>query len=36
MKQARNQLATCFEAGFLRGLFFEPENEVDIFLRNIS
>jgi hypothetical protein len=28
-------LATCFHAGFVLGLFFDPENGGDIFLRNI-
>jgi hypothetical protein len=29
-------LATCFQAGFLLGLYFEPEDEGDIFLRNVG
>jgi hypothetical protein len=29
-------LDTCFHAGFLLGLFFDRDNEVDIFLRNIG
>jgi hypothetical protein len=29
-------LATCFHAGFLLGLFFEPENGGDMFLWNVS
>jgi hypothetical protein len=33
----RNQLlATCFHAGFLLGLFFDPEDGGDMFLRNIG
>jgi hypothetical protein len=30
LKQA--MLATCFQAGFLLGLFFEPEDKDDMFL----
>jgi hypothetical protein len=29
-------IATCFRAGFLHGLFFEPEDEGDMFLRNVD
>jgi hypothetical protein len=29
-------LATCFQAGFLLGLFFDPEDGDDMFLRNVS
>jgi hypothetical protein len=29
-------LATCFHAGFLLGLFFDHNNEGDIFLRNVG
>jgi hypothetical protein len=28
--------ATCLHAGFLFGLFFDPEDGGDMFLRNIS
>jgi hypothetical protein len=27
---------TCFHAGFLLGLFFDPDNGGDIFLRNVG
>jgi hypothetical protein len=27
--------ATCFHAGFLLGLFFDPEDGGDMFLRNV-
>jgi hypothetical protein len=29
-------LVTCFLAGFLLGLFFDPDDESDMFLRNIG
>jgi hypothetical protein len=29
-------LATCFYAGFLLGLFFDPEDGGDMFLRNVG
>jgi hypothetical protein len=29
-------LATCFHAGFLRSLFFDPEDGGDMFLRNVG
>jgi hypothetical protein len=32
----RAQIATCFHAGFLLGLFFDPEDEGDMFLRNVG
>jgi hypothetical protein len=28
-------LAICYQAGFLLGLFFDPEDEGDMFLRNV-
>jgi hypothetical protein len=28
-------LATCFDTGFLLGLFLDPEDRGDIFLRNV-
>jgi hypothetical protein len=31
-----SMLATCSHAGFLLGLFFDPEDEGDMFLRNIG
>jgi hypothetical protein len=42
ISQARNQresfalLATCFYAGLLFGLFFDPEDEGDMLLRNVG
>jgi hypothetical protein len=27
---------TCFHAGFLLGLFFDPEDAGDMFLRNVG
>jgi hypothetical protein len=30
------KLATCFHAGFLLGLFFDPEDGGDMFLRNVG
>jgi hypothetical protein len=30
------ELATCFRAGFLLGLFFNPEDGDDMFLRNVG
>jgi hypothetical protein len=32
----KHLLATCFHAGFLLGLFFDPEDGDDIFLRNVG
>jgi hypothetical protein len=29
-------LTTCFYAGFLLGLFFDPEDGGDMFLRNVG
>jgi hypothetical protein len=29
-------LATCFHAGFLLGLFFNPEDGGDMFFRNVG
>jgi hypothetical protein len=38
ISRARNRalLATCFHATFLLGLFFNPEERGDIFLRNVG
>jgi hypothetical protein len=29
-------LAACLQAGFLFGLFFDPEDKGDMFLRNVG
>jgi hypothetical protein len=29
-------LRTCFHASFLLGIFFDPEDEGDMFLRNVG
>jgi hypothetical protein len=34
--QCQSQLATCFHAGFLLSLLFEPEDHGDMFLRNVG
>jgi hypothetical protein len=34
-RSQRILLATCFHAGFLLGLFFDPEDGGDMFLRNV-
>jgi hypothetical protein len=34
--QSRALLATFFHAGFLLGLFFDPEDGGDMFLRNVG
>jgi hypothetical protein len=34
--KAGGMLTTCFHAGFLLGLFFDPEDGWDMFLQNIS
>jgi hypothetical protein len=35
-KNSLSLLATCFYTGFLLGLFFDPENEGDLLLRNVG
>jgi hypothetical protein len=34
--QSQALLVTCFRAGFLLGLFFDPEDEDDMFLQNVG
>jgi hypothetical protein len=34
--KAGGKLATCFNAGFLLGLFFDTENGGDMFLLNVG
>jgi hypothetical protein len=36
VSEERALLATCFHSGFLLGLFFDPEHEGDMFLRNVG
>jgi hypothetical protein len=36
LMEAFGLLATCFHAGFLLGLFFDPEDGNDIFLQNVD
>jgi hypothetical protein len=36
MSTSVSLIATCFHAGFLPTLFFDPEDEGDIFLQNVS
>jgi hypothetical protein len=36
ISRARNQLATCFRAGSLLGLFFDCEDGGDMFFRNVG
>jgi hypothetical protein len=36
LKELLSLLAICFHTGFLLGLFFDPENGGDIFLRNVG
>jgi hypothetical protein len=36
IKHSRALLATCFQSGFLLGLFFDPEDGGDMFLRNVG
>jgi hypothetical protein len=33
---ASRDIVTFFHAGFLLGLFFDPEDEGDIFLQNVD
>jgi hypothetical protein len=34
--KANSMIVTCFRAGFLCGLFFDPEDGGDMFLRNVG
>jgi hypothetical protein len=34
--ESRSQAGLCFHAGFLFGLFFDPEDGGDMFLQNVS
>jgi hypothetical protein len=36
MKRSISGIATCFHAGFLLGLLFDPEDGCDMFLRNFG
>jgi hypothetical protein len=36
LKVNRTLFATCFQAVFLLGLFFDPEDKGDMFLRNVG
>jgi hypothetical protein len=36
LNEAKALLATCFHAGFSRGLFFDLEDRDDIFLQNVA
>jgi hypothetical protein len=35
-RRTRSLLATCFHAGIFLGLFFDPEDGGDMFLRNVG
>jgi hypothetical protein len=36
LEELQALLGTCFHAGFLLSLFFDPEDGGDVFLRNVS